>query len=215
MTFFTISLLSVFITAVIGVVWKDLGNTGKTILILFLIISTSYSWYEHKQNVKKDRYSRDFGEFNFPVESKKITMCLGGMCGASNDRVRNKIGSDKMEAWAEDGKLNLQLTIRDVMGDIVFYVNGTDWKNLSGTEFNHDKNGLEVKDAKGNIIFQLEFNSADNKINVFGFLFYSQDNVVWAERGKTIMNPSFDNVLNLDPMFRYPRESYLGVRVSG
>jgi hypothetical protein len=208
MIYFNIALFVSFVFGTINIFFEKPSKLIKSVLFCCLVMSSFFAWNEYNKNIEKENYSTDAGEFNFVANpNEKISLCLASNCSSSKEKIQNQIGNDKLDAWIENKKLNLKLTVRDYEGNIVFYVDGIDWKNLSGKEFNYDNNGVEIKDSRGNIIFQLTFDKDNNKVNIFGFLFYGSNNLVWfgkntEGRGIMVQDPTLEDIVPLTPMFR-------------
>ncbi len=206
--------------------WENFKKTSENsksawnliVLVLVLFIVNWLVLSQQLESIKKENYSKDFGKFDFRTSTTTPPTLHLGLINAKE----YILGDDKWSAWSENGKLNLQAVVRDQNRDKIFYIDGTDWKNLDGKEFNYDEQGMEVKNSKGNVIFQLEFNKEENSIYVYGFLFQGPDQVILAGRDNTKIYarqmPTEEDVdwliSSLKPMFRYPRETHLGERVS-
>lgn len=220
MIFFTISLICTFLLGVIGTVIKEPSNSVKIVIVLLMIVTCLYTWVEYRNSLHIENYSKTAGKLYFPVNSKKdITLNFGGNKMISPNKVSNQIGNDNFDIWIEDNQLYLKLTVRDFNGDIIFYINGNDWKNISGQEFNFDENGIEVLDSKGRVVLQLDYNSAENTITHYGLSYYGTNNILWngkdsSGNSSTIINPNnLDSLTPLEPIFKYPTENYRGKRV--
>jgi hypothetical protein len=195
------------------------------ILSLCLIASISYNCYEHSQTLKKEKYAKDEGTFNFPTDSNEKPLLCFGKHPLNSLTIRNPewVVEDKWVAWSENKKVNLRGTVRDREGNIVFKINDTDWENWTGKEFNYDERGIEVEDSRGNIIFQLEFNRKENKISIFGILYYGPDSLILMGKDDNTSvvghSPSSNAIINsfissMKPIFKYPRGKHPGERVT-
>jgi hypothetical protein len=226
MKFFVLSSVLALLAGLAGI-WKDYINESQTIanlifaifLSLCLVGALAYNIHEFSQASKKEGYVKTWGAFNFPaLIDRKPSFFFG-------DRQLNKvvIGGDEWETWVNNKKINLKGIVRDREGNIVFEINGLDWKNWSGKDFNYDDTGLEVKDSKGNIVFQLVFNREEHRISIYGIFYNGPSQFIFAGKDDNWVviddkTPSPDAkikalIKSTKPMFRYPRESHLGERV--
>lgn len=222
--YIVISILAL-VSGMVGI-WKN-WETGSNFLIpsslsVILIASLAYNGYEHYQALRKEKYTKTWGTFNFPTDNKTEPTFFKGQLGLTvvfkNDDWATE---DKWQVWVVNGKINISGTVRDYQGDIVFQIDGTVWKNWSGKDFNYDERAMEVKDSMGRIIFQLEFDKEKNTITAFGILHYGDERVLlMGKKGtETVIGRSPENnskialfLKSMKPIFRYPREEHLGER---
>ena len=64
---------------------------------------------------------------------------------------------NELVIWIEDGRLKVSTQIRDCHGELIAEIIGNDWKLRKDNlwDRNYDKNALEVRDAKGDVILQI------------------------------------------------------------
>jgi hypothetical protein len=222
---FTLISLCGLIASLIGI-WKDGWKTRRRsgILSVLATVAMIYAIYAYHNAAYKERLVQEWGTFDFPTKiTRKPDLFFGRYQINSVTLSTESQSDDKWETWLENGKVNLRGTIRDQQGNLVFQVNGTEWKNHSGKEFNYDDRGLEIKDSKGSVTFQLEFDRKENRICVYGVFYLGNDKVVLVGTDETrfVVGQSASSLSDISefirsskPVFKYPRERHLGERVS-
>lgn len=130
---------------------------------------------------------------------------------------RNQMADDPLNVSLENNQINIQATVRDSAKDVLAYINGDVFHaQAPGVEFNCDDKAVEVKDAQGNIVFQLDIDDANQVIYIYGLTF-PQGSIypTCATPSGMIINDTQTsaNGCSLNPMFKYPSDEYQGVRV--
>ena len=129
-------------------------------------------------------------------------------------------GQDYLHCWIEDGRIMLDFDIKDSRGNVIASIKPEGWKIYSSQiDYNNDQNGFEVIRGDGKVIFQIELKGnvvvSNGVIYVNGSKSYLVgDNtgmrmIKIPENTEDIWLPS---VLNLQPIFKYPREKHFGER---
>jgi len=206
-------------SGLIGIWWNNESSIKKIILSILLLLTLGYSISEHYLSLKTKKITNTWGTFNFPTNNKTKPTLFKGFI--ANPLILKNDWEDRWDAWPENGKINLNGTVRDSQGNIVFQMTGTDWKNFTSPEFNYDNKAIEIKDSKGNIIFQLEFNEKENKVNIYGITYNGPNQLLLMGREITETAHPFEYdkiskcINSMKPIFKYPKENHLGERVEG
>ena len=132
---------------------------------------------------------------------------------------RNKLANDEFNVFIQDNNLNIQATVRDFSNNILAYVNGNTFHaQASGVEFNCDDNAVEVKDSKGNIVFQLIIDSLHKTVYFYGITFpIGSGNTPTCSTPNglsvNISDSSVPDQCQLNPIFKYPVGESIGQRI--
>jgi hypothetical protein len=141
-----------------------------------------------------------------------------------------------IEVYVKDGKLYVNAVIRDYKKEIIAVISDNTWKIFDENyEYNNDENSFElVTKGDRNVFMHIEFKSGYVYVEGFlisenfGVYFYPQRGFwIWPDQIMMHIVDSDNDNKELDkniyfedlksnlinPIFKYPREKYLGVRV--
>ena len=132
---------------------------------------------------------------------------------------KNQLAYDSFSVSIEGGNLNIQGTVRDPSKNILAYINGdTFHAQAAGIEFNCDDKAVEVKDSRGNVIFQLIIDYSQKIIHMYGITFPggSGDSPACSTPSGFYVGVTDQSLLDkcyLKPIFQYPVGNTIGERV--
>jgi hypothetical protein len=127
-------------------------------------------------------------------------------------------------AWLQDGKIKVNSTIRDTSGNVIAQIQRNEWLVNSSTislDRNFDDKALEVKDAVGQIVFQVEIDG--NQVKMQGkFVKPNKElGIVLGFKGigfTLLLEPGSYHIVSqsptlaIKPIFKYPSAEHKGER---
>ncbi len=217
-----IQLSLILVCALIGTL-SDVknNNTLKVIFISFMfisfIISSISAYHDHQEKIIES----NVGIFNFPWNLDSKPLLYFGPDRRNTSTVILGDSEDKFETTLENGKIGLNATIRDSEGNRIFVIEGDTWTSYLTNEFNYDESAFEVKDSKGRIVFQLQFNQADGSMKIVGVVPLIKDEkvkgVILISEDGIKTTESIEEVYSfsrsIKPIFLYPRKLHFQERV--
>jgi hypothetical protein len=128
--------------------------------------------------------------------------------------------------YTKNNSLHLTTVIRNLEGKAIASVVDNEWEKIKlaeGFDFNNDNSGFEIiEKGDRNVIFQIDLR---NGVAYFsGFIIDSDGSGICLTKlaGSTIYNTAIVRVVpgtkvaypktHIKPLFKYPRERYLGIR---
>jgi len=221
--------------------WKSKKWSGKFFLIYKLITVVFLGYYSVIDWVIS-REEKNIDATHFPIKYKnegKIYPRIG--LGSKNASFINKEevglyenGHTLAKVWVEDEKLKLDVNIIESNGsEYIASIKGrTCHMYKSNYQYNNDDYGFEITTISGRVIFQADF---QDSLVVISGLFYSKKGdavLIYPYQNSgcilTIKNDSIGDSIDynhtklipfnpeefvIEPLFKYPREENLGVRI--
>jgi hypothetical protein len=221
------------IVAVLGLItafkWKELSGLKKILSIVSMVAGTLFSGITAYNTYMDKKIESHYGDINSGsyTNVKMLQIGFGGtrIQYAGPDGAVFVIGKEKapgIELFLKNGKLVINAVCRDLSGKVIAKIIQNEWTLYSNDyEYNNDDNAFElVIKGEQQAIFQIDLQK--DVVHVAGlFVDESADGFFICE------NPKGDDALiitmdknspkgqfvPIKPIFKYPRERYLGIRV--
>jgi len=148
---------------------------------------------------------------------------FGGFAGHSNQHIivfgDNPV--DPINVNKVKGQIKIDVVLRDSNGDEYARIDGDSWEisNINNIEYNNDSSAFEIRSGK-RVLFQIEI--IKDTVFCYGMLCSENGSCIYGYQDSHVatpvspIKPSQRFVLPpdliLQPIFRYPRFEYLGVR---
>jgi len=211
--------------------YKDYKNDysnkrfGKAFLVLRLVFICLTGYYVVEDFIEGRREKEivalrgQFGNQKDAI-SEYPTLRLGGINSTGNvHAVTFGDVVDPINISKEENQIQLNAYIRDSKGDPYATIIGRNWEitNPVGIEYNNDECGLEIMTG-GRVIFQLDL--VEDTAIVNGMICSQYGNGFFMYNHLTSGFPKLNGTqrfilpadIDITPIFKYPRVSFLGVR---
>ena len=184
-------------------------NLFLILIVVFLVASTVTQIVIETQKSKAEWQARWSGQIISPYKSDADfpVICLGESKiiwqGNPNEPVFVLAG-EPLFIRLVDGKAQLSVVIRDENGNVIAAIRDNEWfvAHSTALDRNFNTNTLEVKDLKGDIVFQVQIEGEEVRI---AGIFYSK------EGGPSALTPWLHELQGRDnSLFLYPSEKHPG-----
>ncbi|GLH75071.1 hypothetical protein GETHLI_35740 [Geothrix limicola] len=213
----------------------------RTPLLAFSIVATIlaaistglYTYFGHIIAIKKEQTEARSGTIESITSKKSDSIIYPQLeIGNSGSFISNGVPDGVLFRWKSDNSplikiiivnnnILLSTTVRAKNGDIIAEIIDNEWKTspILAYDRNYSNNAFEVKDSKGDIVFQVKIK--DKRAQILG-KFYSKTGFGWlfyqlpaSEGGGGSLIPippeAPEPKLQITPMFQYPSNKYLSV----
>lgn len=220
----------VLILAIYGIIietkWKKI-SVGKRVLgIISILVAIVIGWnsYEdlQKENVL-EKINSKIGDIwhDGDVYYPELQFGYGRATFISqHGEVKWQMGNETLfRLYVKNNKLIFYGIIRDKDGEVIAGVYDNEWEIFkTGYEYNSDDHGFEVVVAgERTVFFQIDLK--DSIAHISGFIFNNDGNGIYvcaAPNGgsflTTLKKDEYFEPTYIKPIFKYPREKYLGLR---
>jgi hypothetical protein len=212
--------------------WSKI-NTTKRLIVVLSIICICVVAYNAVQKIMQDRLIENIyktiGEIKYNKNVRFPALSIGGAEGGLFNpngplEFKTQDGKTFFCVYTIENKLFVNAIIRDLSGKIIAVIYNNEWKiyDKNNFEYNNDETGFEVvSNGERVVYFQVELKAG--KANVSGLfldetargwcLFWDRRQR-WGAISSVINGRMVENCMEFNlPIFKYPRERYLGIRV--
>jgi hypothetical protein len=209
--------------------WKELSTIGKSSLIIGIIAVIFGAILAHTKAKKEaliERIEATYGTIGDTFGATFPDIMIGYRSSAPLEKqfggVFRIFQIEWFKAYVKNDKLFVNIVIRDSMGEPIIAILENEWTKYQNTyEFNNDETALElVKKGDRSVFFHLELK--EGILHVEGILYHAArvgiqlidsgtgDN--WSQAVVVAHGEGDYNNSQIQRLFKYPRERYLGVR---
>jgi hypothetical protein len=207
--------------------WGALSTWRKalTLIGVFAVLLTGYyTIKDFRKEAREGQINATFGEIKAKKTVKTDDVLLrirgSGANLAGTPTFNFPDSQETVQVLKYEGRLYLKANVRDGDGELIATVNGTYWKMYNDQyDYNYDDTAFEVVTPDKRVVFQVDL--MGNYVDFAG-LIISEDRrgvYLWARDGRARMQKitrSYVIPRNLvTPIFKYPREKFLGQRNGG
>jgi hypothetical protein len=218
------------------------GKTGIIVALLIVLSGARWSYLKHQKELLIEKITARFGDFRDLFGATIPKLCAGECSGTGWPVGPNGLffveGSGPLfRIYVKDGKLFVDLVVWGMNGKAIAVIDRNTWTMYSDDyEYNNDDTGFEIV-TKGDrkAYFQVYLKGGiahilgvvTNKDGVGVKFYQSRGTKVhekadeWEELNYIAILPSNDKEKTrkayeavATPIFKYPREKYVGVRVN-
>ncbi|TSD64688.1 hypothetical protein FFF34_012350 [Inquilinus sp. KBS0705] len=225
-------LLSAVFSIIITIKWKKSTWKKKISFIACIAASLVIAYNAHEKNKKDDlidRINSSFGEINDNTDVAVAKMEIGN--GGTFFNLGTGVFSippnykDLIKLFVRSNKLFMTAIIRDRKGDVIAAIYENEWTwYKKGYEYNNDENSFEiVTQGDRNVFFNVNLKKGIAQVTGFfytadgyGLQFYHDDGKDYSVMFKitpTTLDTEIPQIIE-KPIFKYPRERYMGIRAS-
>lgn len=202
----------------------------KTMMVFKVLVGIGLGTYgikEYQETEKEKKISATFGVFGKQKDATRKDPLISLGSNASQDMAGGgvlKLGHGPVKPlsiYTANDQLLLDIKINDSRGDGIAILSGRTWKivDTDGIDYNNDDYGFEIITNEGRVIFQIEVRTDTVICNGMfclerGFCFFYTNKTSYMA-GAIGPDKRFDlpDDFQIPPIFKYPRNEYLGVRL--
>lgn len=202
------------------IILRDQNNAqGKQVINYYTINN-----FNNRKAASKERSvldTRGYFKLIKDMTAPQPYIRLGGMI-SHNNKQSFSLQNDPLapvDARRVAGLMKIEAIIRDSKGDEFARITGDTWEisNTQNIEYNNDASGFEIRTGK-RVIFQM--NIVKDTVSVNGMICSEYGACMFCNQGTTFMGPKYQETQRfilpsnfiVQPLFKYPRFQYLGVR---
>lgn len=221
--------------------WSKISTLHKVLSsagVLGVVLLTGYGIKDYFVGVETEKVKATFGEIRSKKERppmKSIDINIRGskstlaFYGDGKNDVLNLadlfdlgVGNDLLFT-VDENRLYVKTTVRDEKGVTIAQLDGTYWTLYNTSyDYNYDECGFEVVTPNKRVVFQIDL--VGKEVQLAGLIISEQLNGVFfmpSPDGGAVMIPirkgmgekkPFELTNVLKPMFKYPRQRFLGKR---
>lgn len=219
--------------------WKLLNTKKRTMVVAACIFAVICGWNAYQKWAKDqviEKINASFGELNDVPGATIPSIKFGFEDPAATFTAPPKtigvfklFGENLFSYYVKDGKLTINVVVRDTTGKPILAIYDNSWTVYNNDfEYNYDDHGIEIVTAGDRkVYFHLDFR--DTAVYMEGAILFASDdsNRRAGKKGIYIFNSDkkwaavaiIDHLVLVDysrakPMFKYPRQKYMGVRAT-
>lgn len=223
-----LTLILVIYAAIEGLKWKKISPIKKGFVVLVItsaLITAFVAYQEIQKEILLEKINASFGDITDSQNATFPNIAVGDNDSAAVLRVGgNGVCSftnmpNLFKVYVKDSKLYINIVIYDEGGKPIAAVYENTWTRYNNDyEYNNDDNAFEiVREGDRQVYFHIELRNGKAFVSGFIYTVTGYGLYLYEDNKNSILQPLVPNLYYnppniVSPLFKYPREKYMGVR---